>query len=156
MTITNKWIQFLLLYIIANFLIIVASYITVPYPHLSSWKIFLMAIPFAFVSRIFLTGALTIQNDNNLLDANSLVFLLIILQFIFVLIGNYYYLNEQTTRSEYFAFVLLIIAYIINNYNIFSRILGIPIPPPTPPATTSTTSTTDATATPPPPTDTSS
>lgn len=145
MTITNKWIQFLLLYIIANFLIIVASYITVPYPHLSSWKIFLMAIPFAFVSRIFLTGALTIQNDNNLLDANSLVFLLIILQFIFVLIGNHYYLNEQTTRSEYFAFVLLIIAYIINNYNIFSRILGIPIPPPTPPPTTATKDATKAT-----------
>jgi hypothetical protein len=95
--------------------------------NLSQWGIFKMAIPYAWLARIFQTQALTLENNYNIMGANNLVFLLIVSQFFFVVLLNHFYLGEKTTRSEIFAIFLLIIAYSVNNYNVVSNLLNIPV-----------------------------
>ena len=62
-----------------------------------------------------------------IMGANNLVFLLIVSQFFFVVLLNHFYLGEKTTRSEIFAILILIVAYTINNYNVVSNVLHIPV-----------------------------
>ena len=127
MIFTSHFWEFFILYTISNFLIIVSSVIIIPYENLSQWGIFKMAIPYAWLARIFQTQALTLENNYNILGANNLVFLLVVSQFFFVVLLNHFYLGEKTTRSEIFAIFLLIFAYSINNYNIVSNLLNIPV-----------------------------
>jgi len=127
MNFTIEFFEFFVLYTISNFLIIVSSYITVPYKNLTRWEILKMAVPFAMLARVFQTQAMNIENTYKLLGANSVVFLLIVSQFFFTILANYFYLNEPVTISEIVAFALLLFAYVVNGYNLVSRFFNIPV-----------------------------
>ena len=121
------YIKFTALFIVCNLLIIISAYITLPYKDLTMWETFKMAIPFAWLSRIFLTTALDIENKNKLFGSNNLVFFLIILQFLFTMLADRFYLKQKTSRSDYVAFFMLLIAYAISNNFLVSKALGIPV-----------------------------
>jgi hypothetical protein len=117
----------IVLFLMSHLCIIVSSFVTLPYKHLTMWETFKMSIPYAWVSRIFLTRALTIENEMKYLGPTNMVFFLIVSQFTFTLLGNRFYLKEKTSWSELVAFVILIFAYAISMFNVVSRVAGIPV-----------------------------
>lgn len=110
-----SWL-FLLLFVISQFLSVAAVFITLPYPKLSMWSAYKMAVPLSWLAWIPLTYALSI----NTLGANQTIFLLIIVQFAVIVVANFFYLGKTVSVSEIAAFVLLAVAYWISNDSVIS------------------------------------
>lgn len=119
--------ELIVFFTISQLFIIVTAYVTLPYKNLTQWQNFSIAIPYAWISRVFLTHAMNIENKYHFLGPNNTVFLLIVTQFFFIMVGNRLYLGEKTSRSEIIAFFILMGAYAISNYNLASKALNIPV-----------------------------
>jgi hypothetical protein len=113
-----SWL-FLMLFIISQFLSVAAVFVTLPYPKLSMWEAYKMAVPFSWLAWIPLTYALSI----NTLGANQTIFLLIVVQFAVIVVANFFYLGKTVSVSEMAAFALLLLAYWISNDSLISRAL---------------------------------
>ena len=70
------------------------QYVTLPFANLNYWQAFSMAIPFAWIDWIFLTFAIDIGNKYDLVSPTQDTFLLIVLQFSYLLVINKYYLKK--------------------------------------------------------------
>ena len=75
-----------------------------------------MSLPFAWVSRVFLTWAMNLNHQSKLLGPNQVIFLLIIIQFAFTCLLNTFYLGKQVTLYEAVAFSLLLFAFAVSEY----------------------------------------
>ena len=83
-----------------------------------------MALPFAWVEWIFMTFAINIGHKYKLITPTQNTFMLIILQFTLVLLINHFYLKQKIYRSDIIAFIILLFAYCISFFNLFSYALG--------------------------------
>lgn len=124
---TLIYTELLFFFIVSQIFSVSVVFVSLYYKNLSMWGSYKLAIPFSWVSWIFLTKAVEISTKYNLLDPNQLVFLLIITQFILIIIFNFLILKKSVTKSEIAAFFILIIAYAISNYNIFSNFFNLKI-----------------------------
>lgn len=99
-----------------------AVFVTLPYPNLTMWESYKMAVPFSWLAWVPLTYAL----DINTLGANQTIFLLIVIQFAVIVAANFVYLGKTVSVSEVAAFAMLVVAYWISNDSIISRNLTKP------------------------------
>ena len=120
-----QYFSYLLLFITGQSFSMWGQYVTLPYKH---WQGFSMAIKYAWIDWFFMTFAIDIGHQYNLVTPTQNTFLLIILQFSLVLLINKFYLKQKVYRSDIVAFILLLIGYIISFFNIVSKMLGISIP----------------------------
>jgi len=117
------YIIYYILFIIAQAFSMWGQYITLPFVSLTYWNAFSMAIPFAWASWLFMTFAIDIGNKHNLVTPTQNTFLLIILQFGFLLIINKFYLKKKINNSDIYAFYLIMFGYIISLFGLFTEIM---------------------------------
>ena len=119
---------FLFLFILANSLSVWAAYVTLPFKNLSMWEAYKMAIPFAWLDWIFLTGAIMVGQKYDLVTPTQDTFLLIIVQFSLVLLVNEFYLKQKISKSDIIAFFIVLGGFMVSFLNIVSKLFNIPIP----------------------------
>lgn len=122
------YIVFFTLFIIGQTLVMVGSFITLPYKNLSMWESLKMSLPFIWADWLFLTFAIMLLYKYALLTNTQFLFTLLIFQFAATLIINKFYLKQKINNSDYIAIVLLIGAYIISRLHLFSKFFNLPIP----------------------------
>jgi hypothetical protein len=119
---------FFILFVIGQSLVMIGSFISLPYKNLSMWESLKMSLPFVWADWIFLTFAIMLLHKYSLLSNTQFLFTLIVFQFGATLLINKFYLKQIINISDYVAIGLLIIAYIISQFNLFSKLFNLPIP----------------------------
>jgi hypothetical protein len=107
---------YIILLVIAQIFSITASYITIPYKNLTTWEAYKMVIPLIWIDWVFLTKAISIAHKYKLLDPTNIMLMIIIIQFSLVLLINKFYLHQQINISDYIAFFMIFVSYIVNIY----------------------------------------
>jgi len=107
---------YIILLVIAQIFAITASYITIPYKNLTTWEAYKMVIPLIWIDWVFLTKAISIAHKYKLLDPTNIMLMIIIIQFSLVLLINKFYLHQQINISDYIAFFMIFVSYIVNIY----------------------------------------
>jgi uncharacterized protein (DUF486 family) len=125
---TYDYILYLTSFITSQILSIWGQYYTLKFKNLTSWEALKMALPFAWVDWFFLTYAIDIGHTKKLVTPTQDTFLLIITQFTLVLLINKFYLKQTVYFSDFVAFVIILLAYAISLFNLFSKAMNIPIP----------------------------
>jgi hypothetical protein len=105
----------------------IGSFISLPYKNLTLWQSIKMALPFVWLDWIFLTYAISLMHTHSLLTNTQFLFLIIVFQFGAALLINKFYLKQIINISDYFAIVLLVFAYIISEFHLFSKFFNLPI-----------------------------
>ena len=119
-----QYITYLVLFIVGQSLSMWGQYVTLPYKHLTYFQGLKMALPFAWADWFFMTFAIDIGHKYELVTPTQNTFLLIILQFTLVLIINQFYLKQKIYRSDIIAFLILLFAYCISFFSLFSYAIG--------------------------------
>jgi hypothetical protein len=81
-----------------------------------------MAIPFAWISWVFMTFAINIGNKYKLVSPTQDTFLLILLQFSFLLVINKYYLKKRINNSDIYAFFIILFGYAVSFFHLVTAI----------------------------------
>lgn len=123
-----NYILFFILFVIGQSLVMIGSFISLPYKNISMWESIKMSLPFVWADWIFLTFAIMLLSKYSLLSNTQFLFMLIVFQFGVTLLINKFYLKQIINISDYVAISLLIFAYIISQFNIFSKFFDLPIP----------------------------
>lgn len=123
-----NYILFFILFVIGQSLVMIGSFISLPYKNISMWESIKMSLPFVWADWIFLTFAIMLLSKYSLLSNTQFLFMLIVFQFGVTLLINKFYLKQIINISDYVAISLLIFAYIISQFNIFSKFFNLPIP----------------------------
>jgi len=123
-----NYILFFTLFVIGQSLVMIGSFISLPYKNLSMWESLKMSLPFVWADWLFLTFAIMLLHKHSLLTNTQFLFTLIVFQFGATLLINRFYLKQKINISDYVAISLLIIAYIISELHLFSKLFGLPIP----------------------------
>jgi len=121
------YVIFFILFIIGQSLVITGSFISLPYKNLTLWQSIKMTLPFVWLDWIFLTFAISLMHKHSLLTNSQFLFLIIVFQFCLALLINKFYLKQTINISDYFAIILLVFAYIISEFNLFSKFFNLPI-----------------------------
>ena len=98
------------------------QYVTLPFANLNYWQAFSMAIPFAWIDWIFLTFAIDIGNKYDLVSPTQDTFLLIVLQFSYLLVINKYYLKKHINNSDIYAFLIILFGYAISLFHLVTAV----------------------------------
>ena len=106
-----QYALFLALFVVAQSLSMWGQFVTLPYKNLSMWEAYKMAIPFAWADWFFMTFAVKVGHEYNLVTPTQDTFLLIIIQFALILIINQFYLKQPVTQSDLIAFLLIITGF---------------------------------------------
>jgi hypothetical protein len=122
-----QYVVYLLLFIIGQSLSMWGQYVTLPFKNLSYWQAFSMAIPFAWADWFFMTFAIDVGNQYELVTPTQDTFLLIILQFSLVLLINHFYLKQKVYKSDIYAFLILLVGYFVSFFHLVSKMFNIPI-----------------------------
>ena len=125
---TMNYLVFFLLFFIGQSLVMVGSFISLPYKNLSIWEAIKMSLPFIWLDWIFLTYAITLLHRHSLLTNTQFLFTVIVFQFGAALIINKFYLKQIINNSDYVAIALLVVGYIISEFHLFSKFFNLPIP----------------------------
>jgi hypothetical protein len=123
-----NYILFFILFVIGQSLIMIGSFISLPYKNLSIWESIKMSLPFVWADWLFLTFAILLLHKYSLLSNTQFLFTLIVFQFGATLLINKFYLKQIINISDYVAILLLVFAYIISQFHIFSKFFNLPIP----------------------------
>jgi len=123
-----NYLLFFLLFFIGQSLVMVGSFISLPYKNLSIWEAIKMSLPFIWLDWIFLTYAITLLHRHSLLTNTQFLFTVIVFQFGAALIINKFYLKQIINNSDYVAIALLVVGYIISEFHLFSKFFNLPIP----------------------------
>lgn len=126
-SINFNYVIFFILFIIGQSLVMIGSFISLPYKNLTLWQSIKMALPFVWLDWIFLTYAISLMHTHSLLTNTQFLFLIIVFQFGAALLINKFYLKQIINISDYFAIVLLVFAYIISEFHLFSKFFNLPI-----------------------------
>ena len=119
------FILFLLLFIIAQGFSMMGQYIILP--HVSTmtlWESYKMAIPFAWVDWLLMPLAINIGETYNLVTPTQDIFLLIIIQYLWFLIINHYYLKEPVKLSNDVGFIIILLGFSISFFHIISSTIN--------------------------------
>ena len=126
-SINFNYIIFFILFIIGQSLVMIGSFISLPYKNLTLWQSIKMALPFVWLDWIFLTYAISLMHKHSLLTNTQFLFSIIVFQFGAALLINKFYLKQTINISDYFAIILLVFAYIISEFHLFSKFFNLPI-----------------------------
>ena len=118
-----SYIMYYVLFAIAQALSMWGQYVTLPYTKLTYWQAFSMAIPYAWVDWLFMTFAIDIGNREKLVTPTQNTFLLIILQFSFLLVINKYYLKKKINNSDIYAFFIILIGYAVSLFGLVTKVM---------------------------------
>jgi len=125
---TMNYLLFFILFFIGQSLVMIGSFISLPYKNLSIWESIKMSLPFVWLDWIFLTHAVTLLHTHSLLTNTQFLFTIIVFQFGAGLLINKFYLKQVVNNSDYVAVVLLIVGYIISEFHSVSKFFNLPIP----------------------------
>ena len=100
------------------------QYVTLPYTNLTYWQAFSLAIPFAWSNWLFTTFEIDIGHTHDIASPTQDTFLLIVLQFSFLLIINRFYLKKKITNSDIYAFFIILIGYAVSLFHLVTKALG--------------------------------
>jgi len=123
------------------------TFVSLPYEHLGQWDAIKMALPFAWVDWIFLTIAISIGNQNNLATPLQMKFGITMLKFFLIMFFTKYYLHADVSRSDIVGFIIVFIAFMMNEFHVISMYFGTNDKEKEKEATTTATTATTATAT---------
>jgi len=127
----SKLVYYVLYYILfatGQSLSMWGQYVTLPYTNLTYWQAFSMAIPFAWSNWLFTTFAIDIGHTHDIASPTQDTFLLIVLQFTYLLIINRFYLKKKITNSDLYAFFIILIGYAVSLFQLVSKALGKKVP----------------------------
>lgn len=131
MTFDSKTVYYVLYYIlfaIGQALSMWGQYVTLPYTNLTYWQAFSMAIPFAWSNWLFTTFAIDIGHTHDIASPTQDTFLLIVLQFTYLLIINRFYLKKKITKSDIFAFFIILVGYAVSMFHLVTKAIGAKVP----------------------------
>ena len=104
------------------------SFVSLPYDNLSMWDAIKMALPYAWINWIFLTIAISIGKEHELVTPLQMKFSLIIINFCLVLLFTKYYLHKDVSLSDIIGFIIVVLAYFVGLFHLASKyIFGIDI-----------------------------
>ena len=123
----------LILYIffmtIASIISTYGTFVSLPFEHIPQWDAIKMALPYAWVDWIFLTVAIKIGKEHDLVNPLQMKFSITIFKFFLVLLFTKYYLGKNIGRSDIVGFIIVLLAYLLNITNFVSKyILKIELP----------------------------
>lgn len=121
---TILYVKFFAAFIIAQSMSMWGAFYTLKYPNLSMVKAYAMAIPFAWMDWFFMTYAIDISHTNKLVTEVQDIFILTITQFTAVLTLNHFFLKQALTRSDIFAFFVILGAILLSYNKMVSKLLG--------------------------------
>ena len=100
------------------------TFVSLPYEHLGQWEAIKMALPFAWVDWIFLTIAINIGNKHSLATPLQMKFGITMLKFFLIMIFTKYYLKSDISRSDVVGFIIVFLAFLLNEFHGLSWALG--------------------------------
>ena len=112
------------LMIIASIVSTWGTFVSLPYEHLGQWDAIKMALPFAWVDWIFLTLAINIGNQHDLATPLQMKFGITMLKFFLIMIFTKYYLHADVSRSDVVGFIIVFLAFLLNEFHGMSYLLG--------------------------------
>jgi hypothetical protein len=112
------------LMIIASVISTWGTFVSLPFEHLGQWDAIKMALPFAWVDWIFLTLAINIGNHHDLATPLQMKFGITMLKFFLIMIFTKYYLHADVSRSDVVGFIIVFLAFLLNEFHGMSYILG--------------------------------
>ena len=124
----EDYMKFFSLFLLASTISIIGMYAQLKFPKAGIFKITGIALIFCVVNWYFMTWAVEIRTDKNLLTPTQVTMFLIIVQWTLLLILNHFYLKQKVTRSDFIAFPILLFAFGISGGHLVSKLLGRPIP----------------------------
>jgi len=110
--------------IIASVISTWGTFVSLPYEHLGQWDAIKMALPFAWVDWIFLTLAINIGNQHDLATPLQMKFGITMLKFFLIMIFTKYYLHADVSRSDVVGFIIVFLAFLLNEFHGMSYLLG--------------------------------
>jgi hypothetical protein len=99
------------------------SFVTLPYEHLPMWDAIKMALPYAWVDWIFLTIAISIAKEHDVVSPLQMKFSITIFKFFLILLFTKYYLNKEVSLSDIIGFIIVVLAYFIGALHLTSKYL---------------------------------
>lgn len=99
------------------------TFVTLPYEHLPMWDAIKMALPYAWVDWIFLTIAISIAKEHDLITPLQMKFSITIFKFFLILMFTKYYLNKELSLSDIIGFIIVVLAYFIGALHLTSKYL---------------------------------
>jgi hypothetical protein len=106
---------------IASIISTYGTFVTLPYEHIPQWDAIKMALPYAWVDWIFLTIAISIAKEHELVTPLQMKFSITIFKFFLVLLFTKYYLNKEIGRSDVIGFIIVLLAYFTNIFQLVSK-----------------------------------
>ena len=100
------------------------TFVSLPYEHLGQWDAIKMALPFAWVDWIFLTIAISIGNQHTLATPLQMKFGITMLKFFLIMFFTKYYLHADVSRSDIVGFIIVFIAFMMNEFHVISMYFG--------------------------------
>ena len=122
-----QYALFLTLFVAAQSFSMWGQFVTLPFPNLSMWEAYKMAIPFAWADWFVMTFAIHVGHECDLVTPTQDTFLLIIVQFALILVINALYLKQRVTRSDFVAFAIILLGFAASFEHLVSRALGYPV-----------------------------
>jgi len=98
------------------------QYVTLPYKHLTYYQGLSMALPFAWINWVFLTFSIDLGHRYELASPTQDSFLLIIVQFCYLLLINRFYLKKRINNSDIYAFFIILIGYAISIFQVATTV----------------------------------
>jgi uncharacterized protein (DUF486 family) len=126
-------IIYYVLMIIASLISTYGTFVTLPFKDLDQWSAIKMALPYAWVDWTFITFAVDIGKD--LTTPTQIKFTLTTFKMFLILLFTKYYLQSKVTRSDIVGFLIVLAAYLMHLFDMFSILFGIPVEKPTIPPT---------------------
>jgi hypothetical protein len=121
MLINEPLILYIFFMTIASIISTYGTFVTLPYEHIPQWDAIKMALPYAWVDWIFLTIAISIAKEHELSTPLQMKFSITIFKFFLVLVFTKYYLNKEIGRSDVIGFIIVLLAYFTNIFQLISK-----------------------------------
>ena len=118
---TEDYVKFFTLFLIASIISTIGMYAQLKFPKAGIIKVTSIALIFCVVNWYFMTWAISIRTEKKLFTPTQVTMLLIIVQWVLLLILDYFYLKQGITRSDLIAFPILLFAFLISGKNIISK-----------------------------------
>lgn len=122
------YVLFLFLFFVAQSLSLWGQFVTLPFPNISVWEAYKMAIPFAWLNWISMTKAISIAHFHKLFTPTETTLLIILTHLVLVLLINKFYLKMDIYISDIVAFFVILFGFFTSYLNFVSKAFNIPIP----------------------------
>jgi len=107
-------IYYFLSFLLGQAFTVWGQFYTLKYTTISTLEAFFLAIPFAWISWFFMTIAIGLGAQYNIVSPFQDKIILIIMQFILVTLLDVYWLKKKIHRSDIVTFFIIIIGFYIS------------------------------------------